>query len=218
MTREQQKIVTATAALVREKFLNDSSGHDWYHMERVWKMARKLGQAEGADLFIVELAALLHDWADWKFSADQAKETEEMKQLLRNHGVTEAQINQICGIIERVSFKGLDQRAEQQTIEGKVVQDADRLDAIGAIAIARVFAYGGHKGRLIHDPEQPLEVKLTDEEYLKNERSGLAHFYDKLLHLKNLINTESAKKIAEERHHYMVEYVERFLAEWNGDR
>ncbi len=218
MTRKQSQIVTEIAGIVRDKFTNDTSGHDWYHMERVWKMARQLGEAEGADLFIVELAALLHDWADWKFSADQSKDTEEMKQLLRNHGATEDQIGNICEIIENVSFKGLEKRSTQSTLEGKVVQDADRLDAIGAIAIARVFAYGGHKGRPIYDPSIPLNVTLTNEQYLKNERSGLAHFFDKLLHLKDQINTESAKKIAEERHRYMEEYVERFLAEWDGKR
>lgn len=218
MTPPQAKTVEKIAAIVKDKFSGDSGGHDWYHMERVWKMARQLGRAEDADLFIVELAALLHDWADWKISADQAKDTEVMKQLLRDQNVSEAQIEHICDVIDNVSFKGLAKRSTQKTIEGKVVQDADRLDAIGAIAIARVFAYGGHRGRPIHDPAIDLNLKLTDKEYLTTERSGIAHFYDKLLHLKDQINTKSAKKIAEDRHRFMAEYLERFLDEWDGKR
>jgi uncharacterized protein len=218
MTKTEAQIIAETAAMIKERFTEDSSGHDWYHMERVWKTAQKLAKAEGADRFIVEMAALLHDYADWKLDIDHDKEKEEMKTWLRDRGVVEADIEQICSIIENVSFKGLNKPAVQSTIEGKVVQDADRLDAIGAIAIARVFAYGGHKGRAIHDPAMPLDIELSDDEYVKNERSGLAHFYDKLLHLKDLINTASAKKIAEERHRYMEEYVERFLDEWDGKR
>lgn len=185
-------------------------------------MAKKLAEAEGADSFIVEMAALLHDYADWKLDIDHQKENEEMKQWLANHGVPEQEVATICSIIENVSFKGLDKRSEQTTLEGKVVQDADRLDAIGAIAIARVFAYGGHKNRPIFDPTDTVFEPISAEEYAKlnrgSNRSGLHHFFDKLLHLKDQINTKSAMKIAEERHRYMEEYVERFLDEWHGKR
>jgi len=169
-------------------------------------------------MFIVEMAALLHDYADWKVSKDIKQETEEMKDWLHGQKVGEKEIEKICEIIKNVSFKGLTYKAEQRTLEGQVVQDADRLDAIGAIAIARVFAYGGHKGRMIYDPTMKLDAKLTDEEYQANTRSGLAHFYDKLLHLKDRMNTKTAKAIAADRHQYMAGYVERFLAEWDGQR
>lgn len=222
MTAKEQSIIDQTAAMIQERFANDASGHDWYHMERVWTMAKNLAETEGADSFIVEMAALLHDFADWKLDIDHRKENEEMKQWLANHGVSEREVATICSIIENVSFKGLDKRSEQTTLEGKVVQDADRLDAIGAIAIARVFAYGGHKNRPIFDPTDRVFEPISAEEYAKlnsgSNRSGLHHFYDKLLHLKDQINTKSAMKIAEERHRYMEEYVERFLDEWHGKR
>lgn len=217
-TAKQQAVIKAAADLIRQKFGQDHGGHDWYRMERVWKMAKRLAKAEGADLFIVEMAALLHDYADWKLSSNPEAESEELKQWLRNQGVSESDITHINAIIENLSFKGLTHESKQTTIEGKVVQDADRLDAIGAISIARTFAYAGHKGRMIHDPTVDLHTPLTDEEFRANTRSGLVHFYDKLLHLKDRINTKSAKAIAEERHRYMEEYVERFLAEWDGQR
>lgn len=220
MTPKQRKIISQTAEMIQKRFSDDPSGHDWYHMERVWKMAQKLADAERADRFIVEIAALLHDYADWKLEIDHQKENEEMKSWLRKIGVSDQNISDICAIIEKVSFKGLDKPSEQETLEGKVVQDADRLDAIGAIAIARVFAYGGHKGRPIFDPTDTVFEPISSTEYAKlnssSQRSGLHHFYDKLLHLRDQINTASARKIADERHRYMEEYVERFLAEWDG--
>jgi uncharacterized protein len=222
MTDKQLRIVQKTAVFVRRKFEHDQSGHDWYHMERVWKMARRLAEAEGADLFIVEMAALLHDYADWKLEGDQQQAKQAMLEWLRSQAVPQKDIERIVTITENVSFKGLTHKAEQSTLEGRVVQDADRLDAIGAIAIARVFAFGGHKGRLIYDPEDKVFEPLSDEAYQglnkQNTRSGIHHFYDKLLHLKERINTPTAKKIAEGRHRYMEEYVARFLAEWKGER
>lgn len=212
------KIIRETADFVKKKFEHDQGGHDWYHMERVWKMARHLGEVEGTNLFIVEMAALLHDYADWKLVDDQHQAKKEMLEWLENQGVSEAEIKHISTITENVSFKGVTHKADQATPEGRVVQDADRLDAIGAIAIARVFAFGGARNRPIYNPLDELERKISDEEYQRGNRSGIHHFYDKLLRLKDLINTQAGKKIAQDRHEFMEKYLEQFFAEWKGER
>lgn len=212
---ERVFIVVHIASLVQERMLADSIGHDWWHIWRVWRLARRLAKAEGADLFVVALVVLLHDIADWKFHAESegprvARETMEAK------GVSEADIIHVCSIIATVSFKGAGVATPMVTLEGKVVQDADRLDAIGALGIARNFTYGGNKNRILHDPVIPPRLNLSKEEYGKSEGTTINHFPEKLLLLKDRMNTELAKQIAINRHFFMEEFLFRFHKEWEG--
>ncbi len=218
-SKNQQEIINKTAEFIRQKFDGEATGHDWYHIERVWKMAQKIGVAEGADPFVVELGALLHDIADWK-SHDDAAGAKAARAWLEQLEIDRTIINHVCDIVDNISFKGLGQKNGIVTLEGKVVQDADRLDAIGAIAIARVFAYGGAKSRLIYNPQIELRTTLTDEEYKAtnnhSDRSGIHHFYDKLLHLKDRLNTATARNLAERRHKFMETYLKEFFREWEA--
>jgi uncharacterized protein len=185
-------------------------------------MAKRIAKEEGADMFVVELAALLHDIADWKFhDGDDTKGPQEARKLMEKHGIPESIVSQVCDIIASVSYKGAGIPDTMATLEGKVVQDADRLDAMGAIGIARCFAYGGHKGRLLHDPSRPPAMHATKEAYirsdsLRSDSPSLHHFYEKLFFLKDRMHTTTGRKIAEERDVFMHTYVDRFLAEWEG--
>ncbi len=219
MDAEQQIIVQKIADEVRIKFASESSGHDWWHILRVWNMASRIGVDERADSFVVELAALLHDIADWKFhGGDESVGPRAAREILERHLVVAEVIGRVCDIIASMSFKGAGVVTEMKTLEGKVVQDADRLDAIGAIGIARAFAYGGHKNRTIYDPDKKPSMHQSKEEYFTNNSSTINHFYEKLLLLKDRMNTKTAKTLAEERHHFMEEYLERFFQEWEGRR
>ena len=218
-SKSQQEIINRTADFIRQKFDGEATGHDWYHIERVWKMAQKIGVKEGADSFVAELGALLHDIADWK-SHDEEAGGKATQDWLEQFQIDRETVIHVCDIVNNVSFKGLGQKNGINTLEGKVVQDADRLDAIGAIAIARVFAYGGAKSRLIYNPRIELHTLLTDEEYKAannhSDRSGIHHFYDKLLHLKDRLNTSTARKLAQRRHRFMESYLKEFFREWEG--
>ena len=206
-------IIEETKSFVRDKLKNDGSGHDWYHIERVYNMAMYIGERENADMFIVEMAALLHDIDDWKFS--DIYNTSTTESFLKSVGVDKEAFDDIMNIIKTMSFKGGVVSSKQNTIEGKIVQDADRLDALGAIGIARTFAYGGSKNRLMYDPNiDPMEFKSLDE--VKNkENHTINHFYEKLLKLKDLMNTETAKVIANKRHEFMEKFLCEFYNEWN---
>jgi uncharacterized protein len=209
--------IDRTADYVKAKLSGEGSGHDWWHTCRVWKTSQRIGQAEGADLFVVELAALLHDIADWKAHGGNSAVGPEMaRQWLMSLGVEETLIEQVCRIIADISFKGIGVEQPELSLEGKVVQDADRLDAIGAIGIARAFAYGGAKGRLIHDPEMKPEEHRTAEAYIKSTGTTVNHFYEKLLLLKDRMNTTTGRTIAEKRHPFMKDYLRQFLREWEG--
>ncbi|MDD4477289.1 MAG: HD domain-containing protein [Patescibacteria group bacterium] len=217
MKTRNEKIISEIAKFVKKKFATETSGHDWWHIYRVWKMAKHIGKKESADMFIVELAALLHDIADWKFNnGDETIGPKVTREILSDHGVPKDITNRVCEIISKISFKGAGVKNEMETLEGKIVQDADRLDAIGAIGIARAFAYGGHKNRVMYDPEQKPESNQTKEEYMKGGQTTLNHFYEKLLLLKERMNTETAKKIAVKRHHYMENFLNRFYSELEG--
>lgn len=212
-------VVEQSAAHVRQLLAADSSGHDWWHIERVRQNALQIGRSEGADLFVVELAALLHDIADWKFhGGDDALGPQRADAWLTGLGVDRTTIDHVCEIIRRVSFKGAGVATPMNTLEGQVVQDADRLDAIGAVGIARAFAYGGHAGRAMYDPEVPPEPHGSFEAYKKNSGPTINHFHEKLLLLKQRMNTPAARKLAEERHAFMVRFLEQFHAEWKGER
>lgn len=212
---DKERIIENTKKFVKNKLENEGSGHDWYHIERVYNLAKYLGEEEGGDSYIIELAALLHDIEDWKFSKDNESETNVIENFLLSEGVREEDILKITDIIKSLSFKGGVVSSKQNTIEGMIVQDADRLDAMGAIGIARTFTYGGYKGNLIYDPNiKPMEFKSLDE--VKNKKNHtINHFYEKLFKLKDLMNTKKGKELGEKRHRVMKEFVDEFLCEWN---
>ncbi|GAA4356941.1 HD domain-containing protein [Hymenobacter saemangeumensis] len=216
----QVNFIPATVAFIQEKFAQEGSGHDWAHIERVWQMARRLAEEEsGADLQVTELAALLHDIADWKFhGGDYEAGPRAAGDWLRSQGADEALIERVQVIIREVSFKGLGVETPVTSVEAALVQDADRLDAIGAIGIARAFAYGGHKGRPLHDPAVPPVSHESFASYQKSTAPTLNHFYEKLLHLKDRLHTPAARRVAEGRHRFMEQFVDQFLAEWEGMR
>ncbi|WP_456448463.1 HD domain-containing protein [Oceanithermus sp.] len=206
--------VQAFGRRVESAFSGDESGHDWWHVWRVWRLARRIAAAEGADPLLVELAALGHDVEDHKLGRTEGT----LAAWLTEAGVDEATAARVVEITQRVSFKGAGVPDAMPTLEGRVVQDADRLDAIGAIGIARAFAYGGARGRLLYDPAETPELHARFEDYKKTNSSSLMHFYEKLFLLKERLHTPTARAIAEERHAFMERFVQRFLAEWEGER
>ena len=209
-------LIPATAAYVEAQFTGEGSGHDWAHIRRVWQMARRLATATpGADPEITELAALLHDIADWKFhGGDYEAGPRAARAWLLGLQAPEATIARVETIIREVSFKGLGVETPVSSPEAALVQDADRLDAIGAIGVARAFAYGGHKGRPLHDPAVPPVVHATFAAYQQNTAPTLNHFYEKLLHLKDRLHTPAARAEAVGRQAFMEAFVAQFLAEW----
>lgn len=214
---DHQAIIQLTADFIRQEFETDSSGHDWWHVYRVWKNALTIAQQEGANLFEVELAALLHDLDDWKFRETPTDDPcPRARAWLVSHGVGETAVEHICQVINEVSFKGAGVDTRPTTLEGQIVQDADRLDAIGAIGIGRAFAYGGSRGRPLHDPETPPVYHASFEDYKTNKGATINHFYEKLLLLHERLNTQAAQQIGKQRHAFMVAFLERFLQEWEG--
>lgn len=210
-------LVERVAGRIKARFAEESSGHDWYHIERVWKLARAIATEEKAELGIVELGALVHDIADWKFhDGDETAGPREAERLLRAEGACEEVVAEVVEIVATLSFKGAGVATPMRTLAGQCVQDADRLDALGAIGIARCFAYGGHAGRLIHDPETKPELHQSTEAYKTARGTSLNHFHEKLFLLKERMNTSSGRRLAEDRHRFMEDYVARFLKEWEG--
>lgn len=210
-------VINQTADYVRRVLADEGTGHDWWHIERVWRMAKRIGHAEQADLTVVELAALLHDIADWKaHNGDSSIGPQKASDWLHSLGVDSAAVEQVSQIIANISFKGASVKQSLLTLEGKVVQDADRLDAIGAIGIARTFAYGGSKGRLIYDPTCTPADHQTADSYLNSNGTTINHFYEKLLLLKDRMNTATGKAIAEQRHRFMEGFLKQFYEEWEG--
>jgi uncharacterized protein len=229
---DEDSILKRTEEFVKDKHSGDASGHDWWHIHRVSKMAVEIGKAEGVDLFVVQLAALLHDIDDYKLVGDfraphasppasaralpEGQEPRRARDWLEELEVRGEVIDHVCQIIIEISFKGARVSSPMSTREGMVVQDADRLDAIGAIGIARAFAYGGARGRLIHDPEiEPVQHE-SFEQYKKSAGPTINHFYEKLLLLKDLMNTGTGRQIADARHQFMEQFLQEFFEEWNG--
>lgn len=211
----KREIIEEVIKYLKRIFKGEPTGHDWWHAWRVWKMAREINKKEGGDLFIIELAALLHDIADWKFYNGNIKiGSEKAKTLLKNLGVNEKSIKHVCHIIDNVSFKGAGVKNKIKTKEGMIVQDADRLDVIGAIGIARTFAYGGFKGREIYNPDIKPKLHKSFRQYKDNKSTSINHFYEKLLLLKDRLNTKTAKKIAQKRHEFLKKYLRQFFKEW----
>jgi uncharacterized protein len=214
-----QEIINKTIVFVQETLANAEGGHDRWHIYRVWKTAKHIAKTEHVDMVIVELWALLHDIADSKFyDGNEDVGPQKARKHLESFQIEENIIIQVENIIKHISFKGGNHKQNFTSPELDVVQDADRLDALGAIGIARTFNYGGHKGRVIYNPNNKPNLNMTKEEYKTNDEPTLNHFYEKLLLLKDRMNTTTGKKMAEHRHNYMEKYLEEFYKEWEGER
>jgi uncharacterized protein len=212
------EIIEETIHFVKEQLKNAEGGHDWFHIERVYKNALLIAKEEKCDLEVVKLAALLHDIADSKFhNGDESVGPKTAKTFLEAQNVKEETILHVIAIIENISFKGGNFDQQFHSKELAIVQDADRLDAIGAIGIARTFNYGGFKNRALYDPEIAPNLAMSKEEYKKSEAPTINHFYEKLLLLKDKMNTETGKKIAKKRHDFMIHFLAQFYAEWEGE-
>lgn len=210
-------VINETVQYVKRTLEGEGSGHDWWHVYRVWKNAIHIGKSEDVDLFVIQLAALLHDIADYKFhDGDDSVGPKVAREWLESKNVDEEIISHVCEIIKSVSFKGSGVDSSVKTKEAMVVQDADRLDAIGAIGVARTFAYGGHKNREMYNPNTKPENHTSFEQYKNNKSPTINHFYEKLLLLKSLMNTQTAKEIAGQRHQFMEQFLDRFFKEWDG--
>jgi uncharacterized protein len=218
LSSHQQQVIEATQAFVYEKLHGEASGHDWWHIYRVTQLTVTIAQAEGADLHVCVLAALLHDIADEKLNSSEAAGLQKVNDWLDQQAVDPTIKKHILAIISTMSFKGGNTGQQVMSLEGKVVQDADRLDAMGAIGIARTMAYSGFKGRPIHDPEMQPRENLTLAEYRNGQDTAIMHFYEKLLKLKDLMNTDYGKKLAKQRHQFMETYLETFYQEWQGEQ
>ncbi len=213
-----KNIINKTIQFVKKELKNAESGHDWFHIERVYNNANLIAKAENVDILVVQLAALLHDIADSKFNnGNETIGPKKAKIFLNSINLETDKINHIVQIIANMSFsKSLENKKLFTSLELQVVQDADRLDAIGAIGIARAFNYGGYKNRLMYDPEIAPKLKQNKEEYKKSNAPTINHFYEKLLLLKDKMNTKTGKKIAFERHNFMKLFLNQFYKEWNG--
>jgi len=214
-----QQLIENTVAYVRETLEDAEGGHDWWHILRVWNNAKLIAQSEPANLLVVELAALLHDIADAKFhGGDEEIGPRTAINFLQNQDVDANVIEHVAQIIRHLSFKASFDGKTFSSPELDVVQDADRLDAIGAIGVARAFNYGGFKGRQMHNPEVKPNLNMTKEEYKNTTAPTINHFYEKLLLLKDKMNTPTAQKLATQRHEFMESFLEQFYAEWEGKR
>jgi uncharacterized protein len=204
-------------SFVRNHMQGDASGHDWFHADRVRKTACGLARSEGCqDLDVVIVAALLHDVADRKLHPDPTAAKQEIRAILVESGFNATQLEHVMEITEGVSYRGAGVRTPMRTLEGQVVQDADRLDAMGAIGIARCFAYGGRKGRPMYDPSRPPVLHSDAESYHGDDGPSLNHFFEKLLLLRDRMQTGSAKKAATQRHRFLEDFVREFLSEWDS--
>lgn len=211
--------IEKTIAFVKTELQNAEGGHDWFHIERVYKNALHIASTESVDVFTVQLGALLHDIADSKFhNGDETVGPKAARTFLRSINVNSEVINHVIQIIENISFKGGNTQQNFKSLELDVVQDADRLDALGAIGIARTFNYGGFKNRALYDPSIPANLKMTKAEYKVSNAPTINHFYEKLLLLKDRMNTKTGKEIAEKRHDFMITFLEHFHDEWQGKR
>ena len=208
--------ITLTINFVKEKLEGAEAGHDWFHIERVWKLSKKIAEKEGGNLEVIELSALLHDIADPKFhNGDETLALKISQNFLEEIHVEDELIEQVLFVIKNISFKNRAEAPENPPLELQIVQDADRLDAISAIGIARTFNFGGFKNNLMYHPEIKPNLGMNKEEYKKSNGTTINHFYEKLLLLKDLMNTETAKKIASERHDFMLQFLDEFYKEWN---
>ncbi|WBL25582.1 HD domain-containing protein [Zunongwangia sp. HGR-M22] len=215
---QNELIIDNTIAFVKETLANAEGGHDWFHIERVLNNAKLIAKTENADNFIVQLGALLHDIADSKFhNGDETIGPKFASEFLKSQNVSSEVIEHVVKIIQNISFKGGNIEQQFHSAELDIVQDADRLDALGAIGIARTFNYGGFKGRALYDPEIEPKLNMTKEEYKASNAPTINHFYEKLLLLKDRMNTKTGAEIAQKRHEFMELFLNQFYAEWNGE-
>lgn len=217
----KQAVIKKIADEVKKRLNGEPSGHDWWHVLRVWNMAKRIGHQERADMLVVELSALLHDVADWKFhNGDETIGPRLAGKIMKSYRIPPEIVNKVKEIISQISFKGEGVKTKMLTLEGRVVQDADRLDALGAIGIARAFSTGARFNEVIHDPKiSPAEYSWPSEYVASAEKNGqtvINHFYEKLLLIKDRMNTRTAKIIAVGRHKFLKEYLKRFYQEWDG--
>ena len=216
---KNEALINNTVAFVKQKLENAEGGHDWFHIERVYKNTLAISKNENCNNLICQLGALLHDIADSKFhNGDEEIGPKTARGFLESHKVSEEIIEHVIQIIKNISFKGGNFEKQFNSIELQIVQDADRLDAIGAIGIARTFNYGGFKDRTIYNPEIKPNLDMSKEEYKNSQAPTINHFYEKLLLLKDKMNTTSGKKMAEKRHEFMENFLEQFYGEWEGKR
>ena len=214
-----QNLINDTIAFVKKELENAEGGHDWFHIERVYKNAVLIANGENCDILIVQLGALLHDIADSKFhDGDETVGPKKARLFLESKTVSENTITHVVNIIENISFKGGHETKKFSSLELDIVQDADRLDAIGAIGVARTFNYGGFKNRAIYNPEIKPNLNMSKEEYKNSDAPTINHFYEKLLLLKDKMNTKTGKEIANQRHDFMELFLTQFYAEWNGEK
>ena len=212
-----EKIIELTVAFVKQTLVDAEGGHDWWHIFRVWQLSKRIAETEKADMLVVELGALLHDIADAKFhNGDERVGPEKARNFLLSISVDDEIIIHIERIITNISFKGGRVIQQFKSLELDIIQDADRLDAIGAIGIARTFNYGGFKNREIYNPGIQPNLNLTKEEYKNSTAPTLNHFYEKLLLLKDRMNTATGRKMAEQRHQFLELFLDEFYAEWDG--
>ncbi len=208
-----------TVEFVKKTLAQAEGGHDWWHIHRVRQLALRIGKEEAADLFVVEMGALLHDIADSKFhDGDEEIGPARAREFLSGQQLIPAEIDHIEAIIRHISFKNSFDKSSFNSVELQVLQDADRLDAIGAIGIARAFSYGGHKGSSLDDPNIAPSTHLSKESYKKSDASTINHFYEKLFKLKDMMHTKTGKKLAQERHAFMELFVAQFYKEWDAMR
>lgn len=212
-------VIDNTILFVKQKLENAEAGHDWFHIERVFKNALLIAQHEECDIEIVKLGALLHDIADSKFNGgDETIGPRIAREFLESQKIAEPKIQHVVAIIENISFKGGNFEKKFNSKELEIVQDADRMDAIGAIGIARTFNYGGFKNRQLYNPNIPPKMNMSKEEYKNSEAPTLNHFYEKLLLLKDKMNTKTGKELALDRHRFMENFLAQFYAEWEGEK
>jgi len=219
---DNQDVISETINYVKKSMKvgmgKNDPGHDWWHVYRVWKAAMHMAEQEKADVFVVQLASLLHDIADWKFhGGDDTAGPKAARAWLESIGLGEDTVKDVCDIIQKMSFKGAGVESKMPTKEGMIVQDADRLDALGAIGIARCFSFNGHKGNEMHNPEIKPKVHESFEEYKKADGTAINHFYEKLLLLTDMMNTEAGRNLAKKRHIFMEQFLEQFYKEWKGE-
>lgn len=211
------QIIDHAISFVKKQLQGAEAGHDWFHVERVWKLSQKIAAKEGGNLPVIELAALLHDIADPKFhNGDEHLALEISEDFLKQENISKEITENVLYIIRNISFKNK-KVLDNPSLELQIVQDADRLDAIGAIGIARAFNFGGYKNNVIYDPDIPPQLNMSKEEYKKSNGTTINHFYEKLLLLKDLLNTGTARKMAAERHRFMLSFLDEFYREWKGD-
>jgi uncharacterized protein len=216
---KQNEIINTTIAFVKSELENAEGGHDWFHIERVYKNAMLISKGEDCDILVLKLGALLHDIADSKFhNGDETVGPKKARHFLESENIDESIIVHVINIINNISFKGGNVIKNFHSLELDIVQDADRLDAIGAIGIARTFNYGGFKSRAIYNPEIAPNLQMSKEEYKNSTAPTINHFYEKLLLLKDKMNTKTGKEIAIQRHHFMESFLSQFYAEWDGEK